>query len=82
LRYIIDNYCEKETGVRNIKRCLEIIYTKLNLYRLLPKDSSLFRTDKEVSLTDITFPLILTKEIVDTLIHKKPATGNWTNMYI
>ncbi len=82
LRYIIDNYCEKESGVRNIKRCLEIIYTKLNLYRLLPKDSSLFRTDKEVSLTDITFPLILTKEIVDTLIHKKPATGNWTNMYI
>ena len=35
IHHIIDTYTEGETGVRNLKRCLEIVYTKLNLYRLL-----------------------------------------------
>ena len=30
LNYIIEQYTDKEQGVRNLKRCLEIIYTKLN----------------------------------------------------
>ena len=34
INYIVENYTQKEKGVRNLKRCLEIIYTKLNLYRL------------------------------------------------
>ena len=46
-------YTEKEKGVRNLKRCLEIIYTKLNLYRLMKADSNLF--DKEKSLK-VEFP--------------------------
>ena len=33
-QYICDNLTEGEKGVRNLKRCLEIIYSKLNLYRL------------------------------------------------
>ena len=33
--YIIENYTKEEKGVRNLKRCLEIIYTKLNLIRLM-----------------------------------------------
>ena len=32
LHYIIDTYTKDESGVRNLKRCLEIVYTKLNLY--------------------------------------------------
>ena len=35
LDYIIENLTEKESGVRNLKRCYEIIYTKLNLLKLL-----------------------------------------------
>jgi len=37
LKYIISNerITQKEDGVRNLKRCLEIIHTKLNLYRLI-----------------------------------------------
>jgi ATP-dependent Lon protease len=42
VHYIIENYCNKEDGVRNLKRCLEIIYTKLNLYRLMKPGSNLF----------------------------------------
>jgi ATP-dependent Lon protease len=65
LHYIIEHYCEKEDGVRNQKRCLEIIYTKLNLYRLMRPGSSLF--DNEMSM-NVTFPFHVTKQIVDKLI--------------
>jgi ATP-dependent Lon protease len=67
LNYIIENYCNKEDGVRNLKRCLEIIYTKLNLYRLMRPDSNLF--EHEMSLK-VEFPFTVTKDIVDKLIKK------------
>lgn len=82
IQYIVNTHCDKEEGVRNIKRCFEIIYTKLNLYRLLKPEKKLFDTDKDAAL-NITFPLILTKELVDNIIRKKPVTtGNWSNMYL
>ena len=28
IKHIIENYTDEEKGVRNLKRCLEIIYTK------------------------------------------------------
>ncbi len=67
LSYIIENYCNKEDGVRNLKRCLEIIYTKLNLYRLMRPGSNLF--ENEMSLK-VEFPFNVTKDIVDKLIKK------------
>ena len=67
LNYIVENHCNKEDGVRNLKRCLEIIHTKLNLYRLMREDSNLF--EEEMSLK-VTFPFTVTKDIVDKLIKK------------
>lgn len=67
LHYLIDNHCLKEDGVRNLKRCLEIIYTKLNLYRLMRPGSNLFEEDMSLK---VEFPLTVTKEIVDKLIKK------------
>ena len=63
--YIIDNFCNKEDGVRNLKRCLEIIYTKLNLYRLMRPGSNLFEEDMALK---VEFPFRVTKDIVDKLI--------------
>ena len=65
LHYIIDNYCMKEDGVRNLKRCLEIIYTKLNLYRLMRPGSNLFEEDMSIK---VAFPFTVTREIVDKLV--------------
>jgi ATP-dependent Lon protease len=65
LHYIIDNYCMKEDGVRNMKRCLEIIYTKLNLYRLMRPGSNLFEEDMSIK---VAFPFTVTREIVDKLV--------------
>ncbi len=53
ISHIIDIYCNKEDGVRNMKRCLEIIYTKLNLYRLMKPGTNLF--EGEMSLK-VEFP--------------------------
>ena len=38
LEYIIQ-FTQNEQGVRNLKRCLETIYTKLNLFRLMEKNT-------------------------------------------
>jgi hypothetical protein len=79
--HIIDTLCNKEDGVRNLKRCLEIIYTKLNLYRLMKPGSNLF--EGEMSLT-VEFPFHVTKEIVDKLIKREGEDERlaiWRNLY-
>ena len=50
ISYIIsnNNLTKGEDGVRNLKRCLEIIYTKLNLFRLVKPDTKLFEKDMEI----------------------------------
>jgi ATP-dependent Lon protease len=78
LHYIIENHCNKEDGVRNLKRCLEIIYTKLNLYRLMRPDSNLFEEDMSLK---VQFPFTVTKDIVDKLI-KKTDNGLSPSLYM
>ena len=65
--YIVENYTQEEKGVRNLKRCLEIIYTKINLYRLMKPDSKLF--EKEMSLK-VEFPYTVTNNIISKLIKR------------
>ena len=68
VHYIIDNHCNKEDGVRNLKRCLEIIHTKLNLYRLMKPGSNLFEQDMSLK---VEFPFTITKDVVDKLIKRE-----------
>jgi len=72
INYIVENYCNKEDGVRNLKRCLEIIHTKINLYRLMRPGTNLFEEDMSIK---VAFPLTITKDIVDKLV-KKPNNNN------
>jgi ATP-dependent Lon protease len=65
IEHIVENYTEKEEGVRNLKRCLEVVYRKLNLYRLIKPDTPLF--EKEMSLK-VAFPFSVTDEVVDKLV--------------
>jgi len=67
LDYIISNSAltNEEAGVRNLKRCLEIIYTKLNLFRLVKPESNIFGKDMEL---EVSFPFTVTKKVVDVLI--------------
>ena len=79
LGFINESYCNKEDGVRNMKRCLEIIHTKLNLYRLMKPGTNLF--ENEMSL-NVKFPFNVTKSIVEKLI-KRESDGleTWRSLY-
>ena len=80
IAHINDLHCNKEDGVRNLKRCLEIIYTKLNLYRLMKPGTNLF--EGEMSLK-VEFPFTVTKDIVEKLI-KRETDGleTWRSLYL
>jgi ATP-dependent Lon protease len=79
LHHIISVHTEKEDGVRNLKRCLEIIHTKLNLYRLMKPGTNLFEKDMSVK---VTFPVTVTPAIVDKLVKKEDDGGAWRSMYM
>jgi ATP-dependent Lon protease len=80
VQYLVDTHCNKEDGVRNLKRCLEIIHTKLNLYRLMKPGTNLFEEDMSIK---VEFPLTITKEIVDKLIKvNKENVSALYNMYV
>ncbi len=65
IEHIVENYTEGEQGVRNLKRCLEVVHRKLNLYRLIKPDTPLF--EKEMSLK-VVFPFSVTNDVVDKLV--------------
>lgn len=67
LEYIItnDSLTKSEDGVRNLKRCLEVIHTKLNLFRLVSSKENMFT--KDINLK-VAFPFTVTKKDVDALI--------------
>ena len=64
LDYIVETRCAKEEGVRSFKRCLETIFTKINLYRLMKPNTQLF----EEKTIQIDFPFQVTKSVVDKLL--------------
>ena len=69
IEYIINDFTEKEAGVRNLKRCIEIIYTKLNLYRLMKPEENLFESTLNLN-KKVEFPFELKKDIIDKLIKR------------
>jgi ATP-dependent Lon protease len=83
LRYIIcsQTLCKGEQGVRNLKRCLEIIHTKLNLFRLVKPDSKLL--EKDINMGVVTFPFTVEKKHVDILIKtEEPLNQSFLSMYV
>jgi ATP-dependent Lon protease len=56
---------KSEEGVRNLKRCLEIIHTKLNLFRLMRPENNLFAKEMDMK---VSFPITVTKQHVEKFI--------------
>jgi ATP-dependent Lon protease len=56
---------KEEDGVRNLKRCLEIIHTKLNLFRLMKPDRNLFVKDMNM---EVSFPFTVRSKDAELLI--------------
>ena len=68
LKEIIENYTDGEKGVRNLKRCLEIIFTKLNLFKMMSPNSKLFDGEEVLEVTE---RFEITNEIIKKLIKKQ-----------
>lgn len=84
ITYIIDNFCNNEKGVRNLKRSLETIYRKLNLVRLLVASTTkedLVVFGKHLDIGNITFPLTIEPLIINKLLERPTSNTSHLMMY-
>ena len=84
LHYIITNIklTQNEQGVRNLKRCIEIIHTKLNLFRLINVDENVNILGKHLNFK-VEFPFTVSKNLVDILIkNDEDQNQSLLSMYV
>lgn len=76
LTHIITNYTEEEEGVRNLKRSLETIISKLNVLKIMNDSKDMTSNSKLVRFTikDFKLPIIIDIKLADYLI----SNGNKT----
>ena len=74
-----DSITKSEEGVRNLKRCLEIIHTKLNLFRLMKPEKNIFAKDLDL---EISFPVNVTSDHVRKLIEYEPPNQSLLALYV
>lgn len=79
VQYIISNYTSEEKGVRNLKRCIETIYSKINLFRLMTPGTNLF--EKEITI-HVEFPFKVTPDIVQKLLKAPEKNMSASHMYL
>ncbi len=68
LTYVVENFTGEEKGVRELKRCIQTIISKLNLLR--------FSNDPKrvpFAITGFSLPFTVKRDHVDLLLHKKAA---------
>jgi ATP-dependent Lon protease len=79
IQYIISNYTSEEKGVRNLKRCIETIFSKINLFRLMTPGTNLF--EKEITI-HVEFPFKVTPDIVQKLLKSPEKNTSSSHMYL
>ena len=67
LQHIIEEYAKDETGVRELKRCIEQIVQRINMLRMFNVKELPFH------IPNFTLPFVLKKEHVDLFLKKKNA---------
>lgn len=81
LRYIIENYTQKELGVRNLRRCLETILGKVNVLKLIHGTPN---SDNIVSyrVKQFSLPFSLTPGLIDKFLQDVlPSSSIVPHMY-
>ena len=71
LQYIIEKYTNKEEGVRNLKRCIESIISKINIY-YLTNDSDI---ELNFKIKDFKLPYTITTDDIDNLLKLNNNNG-------
>jgi ATP-dependent Lon protease len=85
LKIIINDYTKNEEGVRNLKRCLDMIVSKINMYYILyDEDKKSCYIDLSYKLEDFKLPYTLTeqdlKELLDSGLPETDKPPNY--MYL
>ena len=78
ISYLIQTHTGEEKGVRNLKRCLEMVFTKLNLSRFTDTSLEIF---KSAIVENIEFPYTITNRDVDKLVVKTEQNPYLTTLY-
>jgi ATP-dependent Lon protease len=68
LNHILDEYAHEETGVRELKRCIEQIAQRINMLRMFNVKELPFH------IPGFSLPFVLKKEHVDLFLKKKEST--------
>ena len=65
LQHVLENYAKEETGVRELKRCIEQIVQRINMLRMFNVKELPFH------IPNFTLPFVLKKEHVDLFLKKR-----------
>ena len=83
IKYIIENCTGKEEGVRNLKRCLETIISKVNMYELLyDNNANKCTIDLPYKIKDFKIPYVVNIDDLDELLKKIEEDKRPEHMYI
>ena len=78
LDHITHSYTSDEKGVRNLKRCLENVFAKLNVSRLAGTDSTVLKSS---DMVPFRAPFDVTRDVIDSLL-RAPTRDVPPNMYV
>ena len=70
LKYVIEEYSGKETGVRELKRCIDQIVQKVNMLRMYNAKELPFH------VAGFALPFVVKKEHIDLFLKKKDSKDN------
>jgi ATP-dependent Lon protease len=65
LEYILSEYASEESGVRELKRCIEQVAQKINMLRIFNSKDLAFH------IPDFSLPFILKKNHIDLFLKKR-----------
>lgn len=71
IEYIIEKYTDKEEGVRNLKRCLETVISKINIYNLSQSKTEENKIPLTFEIENFSIPISIDKEKIEILLSKK-----------
>ena len=78
ITYIIKNFTSEESGVRNLKRCLDNLVSLINLYNISKNDKKIIDTKIE----EFKLPITLTNDNIDSLLKKEKGDKPPEHMYM
>jgi len=75
LEHILKEYASEETGVRQLKRCIEQVAQKINMLRIFNAKELPFY------IKEFQLPFVVKKEHVDLFLKKKTVNESFTHLY-